>query len=193
MSFISILFTAVALAMDAFAVALTLGMKENQNKIKTGLKVGAYFGIFQGLMPLIGWFLGVKFADYVIKFNHWIAFILLFVIGGRMIYEALDDKEEEVKKDLTIKVMLLLAIATSIDALAVGVSFAFLKVNILLAVFLIGIITFSISFVGVLIGNKLADLLQKKAEVLGGLILIFIGIKILFENINFIDYIKTLF
>ncbi|ARC84291.1 hypothetical protein U732_831 [Clostridium argentinense CDC 2741] len=193
MSIISIFLTSLALAMDAFAVSLTIGMKERGHKIKTAIRVGAYFGIFQGLMPLIGWLLGVNFSDYIIKFDHWIAFTLLSIIGGRMIYEAIKGNGEDgLKYDLTVKVMLLLAIATSIDALAIGVSFAFLSVNIVLAVALISIITFATCFLGVITGKSLGNVLESKAEILGGIILIFIGIKILIEHTHALEVFKNM-
>ncbi|WP_291579891.1 manganese efflux pump MntP family protein [Clostridium sp. UBA6640] len=193
MSIISIFLTSLALAMDAFAVSLTIGMKEKGHRIKNAIRVGAYFGIFQGLMPLIGWLLGVNFSDYIIKFDHWIAFILLSIIGSRMIYEAIKGNDEDkLKYDLTAKIMLLLAIATSIDALAIGVSFAFLSVNIVLAVALISIITFATCFFGVIAGKSLGNVLESKAEILGGIILIFIGIKILIEHTNALEIFKSM-
>ena len=188
MSIIAIFFTSLALAMDAFAVSLSIGIKEKGNRIKTAITVGAYFGIFQGIMPLIGWLLGVNFSDYIIKFDHWIAFVLLTIIGGRMIYEAVKaNDEDEIKYELTMKIMILLAIATSIDALAIGVSFAFLSVNIILAVALISIITFITCFFGVITGKSLSKIVGNKAEIAGGIILIFIGIKILLEHTNILN------
>lgn len=186
MSILSILLTALALAMDAFAVSLSIGMNSKNEKAKIGLKAGLYFGIFQGVMPLIGWALGRSFTNYIVKFDHWIAFILLSVIGGKMIYEAIKE-EKEVVNDLGVKMMLLLSIATSIDALAVGVSFAFLNVNIWLAVSLIGIVTLVMCFIGVIMGTKLGDIFGRKAEIVGGCILILIGLKILLEHTGIID------
>lgn len=182
MSIFSIFLTAIALAMDAFAVSLSIGMKSKKDRVLNALKAGVYFGVFQGAMPLIGWLLGVKFTDYIVKFDHWIAFILLGVIGCKMIYEAVRGEEDSVGEDLGIKMMTVLAIATSIDALAVGISFAFLSVNIVLAAGFIAIITFIACFIGVFMGNKLGDILGSKAEVLGGIILILIGLKILLEH-----------
>ncbi|GAA0126447.1 MULTISPECIES: manganese efflux pump MntP family protein [Clostridium] len=184
MSIISIFLTALALAMDAFAVSLSIGMKSKNERIKNGLKAGLYFGIFQGAMPLIGWLLGIKFTNYIVKFDHWIAFILLAIIGGKMIYEAIKGEESDITSDLSVKVMTILAIATSIDALAVGVSFAFLNVSIVLAASSIAIITFIACFIGVFIGQKLGDVLGGKAEFLGGIILILIGTKILLEHLG---------
>ncbi|MGL5152892.1 MAG: manganese efflux pump MntP family protein, partial [Clostridium sp.] len=143
------------------------------------------FGLFQGLMPVIGWGLGVNFASYIERIDHWIAFVLLVIIGGKMLIEGLNEEEdEEVKEDLSNKRFVLLAIATSIDALAVGVSFAFLKVNIIYASMLIAIITGIFSFLGVYIGKVFGKLLNKKAEIFGGAVLILIGVKILLEHLQ---------
>ena len=149
---------------------------------KKGLIIGAYFGIFQALMPLIGYMLGVNFQENIQSVDHWIAFILLGIIGINMLKEAVDHEKESSNDSIKFKDMLILAVATSIDALAVGITFAFLKVNILLAVILIGVITFIISVAGVKIGNIFGDTYEKKAEFAGGIILILLGIKILLDN-----------
>lgn len=173
----------IGLAMDAFSVAVCKGLAMKKMNWKHAIIIGLYFGGFQGLMPAIGYALGVGFENQIASIDHWIAFILLGIIGGKMISEAMK-KDEDVtyNNSIGVKVMLVLAIATSIDALAVGITLAFLKTNIILAVALIGIITFAISVVGVKIGNIFGDKYEKKAELAGGLILIFIGTKILLEH-----------
>lgn len=186
-NFITILLTAVGLSMDAFAVSLTIGLDVDKDKQKkAALMSGVYFGGFQALMPVIGYFLGVKFTKYIESVDHWIAFVLLAVIGVNMIREALsgdNDKEEMPADYLNHKKFVMLAIATSIDALAVGVSFAFLSVNIISSAVTIGITTFLFSVTAVVIGKKIGDIIKNKAEILGGVILIIIGIKILLEHI----------
>ena len=186
-NFITILLTAVGLSMDAFAVSLTIGLDVDKDKQKkAALMSGLYFGGFQALMPVIGYLLGVKFTKYIESVDHWIAFVLLAVIGVNMIREALsgdDDKEEMPADYLNHKKFVVLAIATSIDALAVGVSFAFLSVNIISSAVTIGITTFLFSVAAVVIGKKIGDIIKNKAEILGGVIIIIIGIKILLEHI----------
>lgn len=186
MDLLSLIFLAVGLAMDAFAVSVALGLKiPIKDKWKISLKAGLFFGVAQGVMPLIGWILGNGFSSYIEKFDHWIAFILLSIIGGKMIHEAIHpDGGEDNAVDTGMKRMFILAIATSIDALAVGVSFAFLNVNIMSAVFIIGIITLIISAIGVIIGKIFGDLFAGKAEIIGGIILILIGLKILLEHLG---------
>lgn len=184
MDFITILFIGVGLAMDACAVSLAKGMSLDKDKVKKyALILALAFGFFQALMPAIGYFAGSHFADYIQSIDHWIAFILLSLIGINMIKE---EKEDEVKiHSISFKDILLLAIATSIDALAVGVSFAFLKVNLWIATTTIGITTFVLSFICVLFGKTLGNLFEKYAEYLGGSILILLGIKILIEHLFF--------
>ncbi|MBB6698368.1 manganese efflux pump MntP family protein [Clostridium algidicarnis] len=190
MSLLTIIITAFALSMDAFAVSITNGILIYDVKAKDALKTGAYFGLFQGVMPLIGWLLGIKFQDYITKIDHWIAFILLGFIGIKMIYESFQNKpiacenSENPRACLNSRTMIMLSIATSIDALAVGVSFAFLKVPIVSSVIIIGIITFAVCFIGVFIGKNCGVLLKKNAEILGGVILILMGIKIFLEHTN---------
>lgn len=187
MSIFSIFMIAVGLSMDAFAVSLARAMTiKKQDLLRYALILGLSFGFFQGFMPFIGWWAGSYFQEFIVSIDHWIAFILLALIGGNMIKEAFqneDEEEEERKTSLTLKTILILSIATSIDAFAVGISFAFLQVNILSAVLLIGITTFVICFIGVFIGNRLGNLLGKYAEILGGGILILIGLKILIEHL----------
>lgn len=187
MSIISIIFTAIGLSMDAFAVSITNGLRCSRcSKNKIALRSGIYFGGFQALMALLGWLLGIKFTKYIEKFDHWIAFILLVLIGGRMLIEALKGGETDDEGiDLqSHKRFILLAIATSIDSLAVGVSFAFLNINILLAVSLIGIITFIFCVIAVYIGEAFGKMLSNKAEIIGGVILIIIGINILVNHLG---------
>lgn len=184
MSFLELLTIGVGLAMDAFAVSICKGLSMKKLTVAKAGIVGLYFGVFQALMPLIGYFLGVGFKDSITAIDHWIAFVLLGLIGGNMIKEALGDEEECCDDDLSFKTMLMLAIATSIDALAVGVTFAFLNVNISLAASIIGITTFVISVCGVKIGNIFGLKYKSKAEVVGGVILILMGIKILLEHLS---------
>ena len=182
MSLVELFFIAVGLSMDAFAVSVCKGLTTRKISAKHLLLVGAWFGGFQALMPLIGYFLGSLFADMITKYDHWIAFILLLFIGGNMIKEAVGD-EEHVDASMDVKGMFILAVATSIDALAVGVTFAFLKVAIVPAVSFIGIVTFVCSAAGVKIGSIFGTKYSKKAELFGGVVLILIGIKILVEGL----------
>lgn len=186
MSILSIFFIGVGLSMDAFAVSAAKGMCIKKDVFKTAFKLAFWFGLFQAIMPFIGWFAGSYFQDLISSIDHWIAFLLLGVIGINMIREARKDVCDcEGDIDLSLQHILLLAIATSIDALAVGISFAFLQVNIYEAILIIGITTFLLSYIAVYIGNKLGSLCQKYAGFLGGLILIFIGCKILIEHLFF--------
>ena len=173
---------AVGLSMDAFAVSICKGLSLGKIKVKHMCIAGIWFGGFQALMPLIGYFLGSLFADMITKYDHWIAFILLLFIGGNMIKEAVGD-EEHVDASMDVKSMFILAVATSIDALAVGVTFAFLKVAIVPAVSFIGVVTFVCSAAGVKIGSIFGTKYSKKAEFFGGVVLILIGIKILVEGL----------
>ncbi len=184
MDLLSLIFIGIGLAMDASAVSIAKGMSLPNEKNKNyALKLGLAFGIFQGLMPLIGYLAGSTFSGYIQSVDHWVAFILLALIGLNMIKESREEKENEEVSDLSLKVILLLAIATSIDALAVGVSFAFLKVNIVLACSIIAIVTFILSFICVMVGKRLGSLFQKYAEIFGGIILMMIGAKILIEHL----------
>lgn len=186
MGLIELIILSVGLAMDAFAVAVCKGLAMSKMKWKKGIIVGLYFGIFQALMPFIGYLLGINFQNAITNIDHWIAFILLIGIGINMIKDAISKEKEEASDSIKFKDMLILAIATSIDALAVGVTFAFLKVNILSAIILIGSITFLISVIGVKIGNVFGDKYEKKAELVGGIILILLGTKILLEHLHII-------
>ena len=177
------LIVAVGLSMDAFAVSVCKGLSLGKIKPKHMCIAGAWFGGFQALMPLIGYFLGSFFAEMIEKYDHWVAFVLLAIIGGNMIKESFG-KDEKVDSSMDVKSMLLLAIATSIDALAVGVTFAFLQVQIVPAVSFIGVITFIFSAVGVKIGSLFGTKYKSKAELFGGIVLVLIGIKILLEGIG---------
>lgn len=184
MSLIALVFVAIGLAMDAFTVAIAKGISLKKASFSQATKVALFFGGFQALMPFIGWLFGSSFEQYIKAFDHWIALILLIAIGGKMLYESFreDDVEEEDVAPLNVRSLMILAIATSIDALAVGVTFAFLDVTIGSAILLIGIITFCISFAGVIIGNKVGEYLKNYAEIVGGVILILIGISIFLEH-----------
>ena len=153
---------------------------------KKAIIIGLYFGGLQALMPTLGFFLGTAFQNLITSIDHWIAFILLGIIGGEMIKESFDDDSENKNDDVSFKTMIVLAIATSIDALAIGITFAFLNVNLVLAISLIGIITFILSVFGTKIGNRFGDKYEKKAEFLGGVILVLLGIKILLEHLGVI-------
>lgn len=202
MGLLELFILAVGLSMDAFAVSICKGLALPKINLKSSVIVGLWFGFFQGFMPLIGYLLGVNFRQYIVSIDHWIAFVLLAFIGGNMIKEALskDDEEEalgaeseycvatedNMKEILGAKSMFLLAIATSIDALAMGVTFAFLNVNIVPAVCFIGVVTFTFSAVGVKIGNVFGLKYKSKAEIAGGIILILLGCKILIEHLGII-------
>ena len=184
MGLLDLFITAVALSMDAFAVSVSKGLSVKRVRLKHGLITGAYFGGFQALMPLLGFFLASSFADYIRRFDHWIAFGLLALIGANMLREALSGEEEEMNDSFSFKTMLPLAVATSIDALATGVSFAVTDTNIWLAIALVGATTFAFSAAGVKIGNVFGAKYKSKAELSGGLILILMGAKILIEHLT---------
>lgn len=178
------LFTlAVGLSMDAFAVSVCKGLAMRQATIKKASIVGLWFGGFQALMPALGYALGIQFKDKITSIDHWIAFGLLGLIGFNMIRESMSKEDKEANESLDFKTMLMLAVATSIDALAVGVTFAFLQVNILAAVSVIGLVTFLLSVMGVKIGNVFGIRYKAKAELAGGIILIILGVKILIEHL----------
>ncbi len=191
MSLLELLILAIGLSMDAFAVAVCKGLSFRKITAKHLLTVGLYFGIFQAGMPLIGYILGIQFSDKITSIDHWIAFVLLGFIGIHMIREALSKHEDEEacctdEKDTSLKFknMVVLAVATSIDALAVGITFAFLKVSIVPAVSFIGLVTFTLSVVGVLIGNLFGARFKSKAELAGGIILVCLGTKILLQHLG---------
>ncbi|MCL1862816.1 MAG: manganese efflux pump MntP family protein [Defluviitaleaceae bacterium] len=182
MSILELFILAIGLSMDAFAVAVSIGLAATHTGFKKALVVGSYFGGFQAGMPVIGFFVARGFAPSVAAFSHWIAFILLSFLGGKMIWGALKDGDEPVQDSLAVKAMITLALATSIDALAVGVSFAFLDVNITLAVIFIGVVTFVVSAAGVWLGGVFGEKYKNKAAIAGGIILVLMGIHILMEG-----------
>ena len=191
MGFVELLLIAVGLSMDAFAVSICKGLSVRRLEMRHMLLAGLYYGGFQALMPLLGYLLGSSFASFITAYDHWITFILLALIGGNMVREALHNGEEEEEEeaqgaDFGVRVMLPLAIATSIDALAVGVSFAFLQVRILPAILVTGLTTFCFGVAGVKIGNLFGARYESKAELVGGIILILIGAKILLEHLGFL-------
>ena len=183
--FIELFLIGVGLSMDAFAVSICKGLGMEKVNKKQAFVIGLYFGGFQALMPLIGWFLGIRFQQYITSIDHWIAFVLLGIIGGNMIREALSKDEDQLDASLACKTMLLLAVATSIDALAVGITFAFLPgTRIVPAVALIGTITFAFSAAGIRLGSVVGLRFKRKAEFAGGGILILLGTKILLEHLG---------
>ena len=206
MNITTIVLTAFALAMDAFAVSVTKGMTLKNLTKAIAIKIALFFGVFQADMPLIGWLLGISFQGYIKAIDHWIALILLSILGGKMIYEFYESRkegtsenedtesevsttlegEENNKYEISNKELTTLAIATSIDALAVGISFAFLNVNIVSSSLIIGIITFIVCFIGVIAGKKIGAIFKDYAELIGGIILILIGINIFNEHTGFI-------
>ena len=181
---LSIILVAVGLAMDAFAVSITSGITIKTLRINHAVKIAVFFGLFQAVMPVIGWLAGISLKDLISGVDHWIAFGLLSLIGCKMIYEStkIASNKKEINP-LNVYVLLILSVATSIDALAIGVSFAFLKIAIITPVIIIGIVTFLLSFLGVFVGNRFGHLFESKFELAGGLILIGIGIKILVEHL----------
>ena len=188
MTILELFILAVGLSMDAFAVAVCKGLAIGKIQWKHVVIVGLWFGGFQALMPLIGWLLGSSFAEYIAAVDHWIAMILLVLIGANMVRESLDKDPEHVNPSLGVRTMFVMAVATSIDALAVGVTFAFLEVRILPAVSFIGVITFLLSALGVKIGSIFGTKYKSKAELLGGIILILLGIKILLEHLGYLPF-----
>lgn len=191
--FIELLLMGIGLAMDAFAVSICKGLGMKELNKKQAVIIGLYFGGFQALMPFIGWALGIQFQQYITSVDHWVAFVLLAIIGGKMIVEAIRgwNKEEVVEVDdkpINHKEMLILAVATSIDALAVGITFAFLGTPIVEAIVIIGITTFIISIFGVVAGNFFGSKYKSKAELAGGVILVLLGTKILVEHLGILPF-----
>lgn len=184
MGIIQLFLIGFGLAMDATAISICKGLKMRKIDHKYMLLISAMFGLFQGLMPLIGYYIGASFIEYISSIDHWVVFILLAIIGGKMIYESFEEENccEEISYDF--KEIILLAIATSIDALAVGLTFAFLNVNVFVAASIIAIVTFVCCVIGVYIGNQFGMKYKSKAEIVGGIILIVIGLKILLEHLN---------
>jgi len=184
MAVIPIVFIALGLAMDAFAVSITTGLALKEAKVNDALRMAVSFGLFQAIMPAVGWWIGISLRDFISGIDHWIAFGLLLFVGCKMIYEAVTVKPHKRKiNSLNFYFILVLSIATSIDALAVGVSFALLGVSIILPIIVIGSITFLLSFLGFVAGSKFGRLLGKKVEIAGGIVLISIGIKILADHL----------
>lgn len=188
MGLLELFLIAVGLSMDAFAVAVCQGLCMPKLNLRHGAVIALFFGGFQALMPLLGWVLGSQFASYIQNIDHWVAFVLLALIGGNMIREAMSPEDEEtacaVDYRLDYKQLFLMAIATSIDALAVGVTFAFLRVKIVPAVTLISCTTFCLSLVGVVAGNFFGARYKRRAELTGGIILVLLGLKILLEHLG---------
>jgi putative Mn2+ efflux pump MntP len=184
MSFITVFFIGIALSMDAFAVSISSGVTICKMHLRHALRIAAFFGAFQAFMPIAGWSVGRFAADYIVAFDHWVAFTLLALIGGKMSWDAIANKEKEEERadPLNLYILLTLAFATSIDAAAVGISLSFLKVDIIQPSVIIGIITFIVSLVGTFIGCKFGDRFGSKIEIIGGLVLIGIGIKIVIEH-----------
>jgi len=184
---LTVIFVALGLSMDAFAVSITSGLLIEGLKIRHAAKIALFFGGFQALMPVLGWIGGAGFRKYISHFDHWVAFGLLAIVGARMVYEGFKPNKGEGARQfdpLNFRVLLVLAIATSIDALAVGFGLSLIDVPILRPAFTIGLITFTTSFAGVYIGDRIGHLFERKIEVLGGLILIGIGVKILIEHLS---------
>ena len=187
MTFPSILLIAVGLSMDAFAVSVCKGLKMRKIDYGKTLLIGLFFGGFQAIMPLIGWLIGLKFQRFIERYDHWVAFLLLAIIGGKMIYESFKPDDDDDDPSFSISELFVLAVATSIDALAVGIGFAmFREVNILYSISVIGSITFILSVAGVAIGNRFGSVYKNKAELAGGIILVLLGLKILLEHLGLV-------
>ncbi|MEN6351742.1 MAG: manganese efflux pump MntP family protein [Syntrophomonas sp.] len=186
MTTLDLFIVAVGLSMDAFTVSISIGLSMWKMSYKRAAITGLFFGGFQALMPLLGYLMGTQFKDYVTSIDHWIAFILLVIIGSKMIYEARHE-ESDLKDNFTLRNLTVLAIATSIDALAVGVTLAFLSVNIITAVTVIGVTTFCLSIIGVKIGNVFGARFKAKAEFAGGAILVLIGMRILLDHLGVLN------
>ena len=186
MDLLTILVLGIGLSMDAFAVSICKGLACREQNLRHNLLAGLYFGGFQGLMPAIGWLLGVRFSAAITSIDHWIAFVLLGLIGANMVRESREHDDESVSDSFRFMTMLPLAVATSIDALAVGVTFAFLQVDIVPAVSFIGATTFVLSCIGVKIGHVFGTKYKSRAELFGGIVLILMGLKILLEHLGFL-------
>lgn len=186
MDFLAVLVLAVGLAMDAFAVSVCKGLAMKKVVLRSALIVGVWFGFFQGFMPLVGYFLGSSLYSYISDYDHWIAFVLLALIGINMIREAFSEEDEGIDDDIGLRTMFVLAVATSIDALAVGITLAMTGDGIASSALTIGVVTLVLSAIGVAIGGRIGDRFGKKAELVGGAILILIGAKILLEHLGFL-------
>ena len=185
MNLFDIILTSFALAFDAFTVSICKGIEIKKNKIKNSVIISSYFGVFQSLMTLIGYLFGNYFYYFIVSFDHWIAFISLLVIGINMIIESFS--ENNVDDSISFNKMIFLSLATSIDALVIGITLSLFRINIILVILIIGLITFILSFIGVLFGNKIKNKISVKSEILGGVILIILGIKILIEHLIIFD------
>jgi len=188
MDYVSLIFIAIGLSMDAFAVAICNGMAMKSVKVRHAVAFGLMFGGMQAIMPIIGYFVGSLVSGYIESFAYWIAFILLALIGGKMLLDAFRGKEEDSIKDgqfISLAALFALGVATSIDALVVGINFALIEWNIWISALVIGVVTFTLSFAGVYAGKKLGMALQKYATILGGVVLIAIGLKILLQHLFF--------
>jgi putative Mn2+ efflux pump MntP len=186
MDIVTIIIMAVGLAMDAFAVSIASGAAYKQLQVKYALRMAVFFGGFQAVMPLIGALAGLSFKEYIVDYDHWVAFFILAAVGGKMIYESF--KITEAGKNYSpsnILVLLALSVATSIDALAIGVTLSLVGSSIVTAVIVIGLVTFLLSYIGVILGKKFGHIFENKIEVVGGLVLIALGVKILFEHTVF--------
>lgn len=183
MDLLTILLIAVGLAMDAFAVSIAKGMTVNHNRRKTALLLASFFGGFQMLMPVLGWFVGLSFRDVIMGVDHWIAFGLLFFIGLKMIFDSTKKEDKKEEDGLKLRTVVTLAVATSIDALMVGLSFAFLQTSLVEPILLIGLITFSLSIIGFYFGCGLGNVFGSRIKIVGGLILIAIGLRVLLEHL----------
>ncbi|NCC90594.1 MAG: manganese efflux pump [Spirochaetia bacterium] len=191
MGIVELLLVSVGLAMDAFAVSLCKGLRMRKINYSQAFVIALFFGFFQAAMPLLGWLLGMQFERYITAVDHWIAFILLSIIGSKMLYDSLTEDPScpvETVTRLDLRELLLLSIATSIDALAVGITLAFLKTDIFLSVSMIGVVTFLLCLAAVAIGNRFGNRLQSKAGILGGVVLILIGLKILLSHLGIIHF-----
>lgn len=193
MGFVELFLIAVGLSMDAFAVSVCKGLCMKRLNMRQAVVIALFFGGFQALMPLVGWALGTQFEEYITPVDHWIAFVLLGVIGAKMLWDAFHEDDPEdmtcpADGKLDLRELIMLAIATSIDALAVGITFAFLRVDIVMSVVLIGIITFVLSIVGVAVGHRFGAKYEKGATIVGGVVLILIGLKILLEHLGIIAF-----
>ncbi|PPF63173.1 hypothetical protein C5E11_08930 [Clavibacter michiganensis] len=181
----SVFFVALGVSADAFAVALGKGLHMRRFNVRNALIIAAAFGLFQGVMPVIGWFLGTQFASYITGIDHWVAFVLLGLIGGKMLWEAFSNPEDtEIDDRLKLRELLVLSVATSVDALAVGLSFAFLAISISETAVLIAATTFVLTFAGIVIGHRAGVKFRRPAEIAGGLILILIGTRILLDHLG---------
>ncbi|MFA5087577.1 MAG: manganese efflux pump MntP family protein [Candidatus Omnitrophota bacterium] len=183
MDILTTILIAFGLAMDAFAVSIVRGASLKNVPVTRGIKMAVYFGVFQAMMPVLGWFLGFHLRGIISSFDHWIAFVLLAFVGGRMIFQSVSEKEKTRADSFDNPTLLILAVATSIDALAVGLSLALLSFSIFLPAIIIGLVTFLLSLTGVLIGKRVGHFFENKIEFIGGLILLGIGIKILFDHL----------